>query len=478
MIEKLKILIAESDVNIIDKLREIVDEKSVHLFIARDGVLALQTALQERPDLVILSLELPLIDGVKLSQIIRTNPKTEAIPIIYLNEKTVQLNHFRRGYDYFIIKPFNPHELKKIIDDTKKRILTAEGIKSKEEFSGTLKQMSIPDIIQILSINQRTGNLYITTDDDKDKKSIISFNEGRIINAKTGNATSVKALYRILNIQEGYFKFVPAQPDLQEEIKESTDSLLMEGLRQNDELKELLKTFPREKFKVTLNVKISQIEKGLRPKTLEVLSALEVFNLLDEILDNLTMPDYEIVKILIALKEKGIIRVELVKEESISRLNLEFSSDLILEFKKALVKKFPDIRAPYNIPVMIFFIDKNYIEDFLSILITLNFSPNNTDFLDLKRSYKNIGYLGNINIIESLYLHLFFTVDYEFNPPFYNSFLNRFVGGVVIDDKLKPLGCVNYYGKRCVALPKTDMTKEGMKKAVERILRNFVEEVM
>ncbi|MCX7991466.1 MAG: DUF4388 domain-containing protein [Proteobacteria bacterium] len=478
MTEKLKILIAENDVKVIDKLREIVDEKSVHLFIARDGVLALQTSLQERPDLIILSLELPLIDGVKLSQIIRTNPKTESIPILYLNEKTVQLSHFRRGYDYFIIKPFNPHEFRKILEDTKRKILTSEGVKSKEEFSGTLKQMSIPDIIQILSLNQRTGNLYLTSQNDKEAKSVVSFKEGRIINAKYENTTSVKAFYRILNIQDGYFKFIPAEPELQEEIKESTDSLLMEGLRQNDEIKELVKSFPQEKFRILLNVKISQIEKGLRPKTLDVLSALEVFTELREVLDNLPMPDYEILKILIALKEKGIISFELIKEDTLTKSVLDFSSDLILEFKKALMKKFPDIRAPYNIPVMVFFIEKNNIEDFLSVLINLNFSPNNVDFLDLKRGKKNIGYLGNISIIESLYLHLFFATDYEFKDPFYNAFLNMFIGGMVVDDKIKPQGCVNYYGKRCVVLPKGEMTKDGIKFALERIFRNFVEEVM
>lgn len=476
--EKLKVLIAESDVNVIDKLKEIIEEKGVQLFVARDGVLALQSALQERPDLIILSLELPLIDGAKLSQIIRTNPKTESIPLLYLNEKTIQLNHFRRGYDYFVIKPFNPHEFKKIFEDMRKKILSTEGIRRKEDFSGTLKQMGIPDIIQILSLNQRTGNLYITSENEKKKEAIVALKEGKIINAKIDKATSVKAFYRILNIQEGYFKFIPSDPELPEEIKESTDSLLMEGLRQNDELKELIKIFPQERFKIILAVKVNQIEKGLRPKTLEVLSSLEVFTDLNEILNNLSMPDYEIIKILLALKEKGIITIELIKEDAKSKIELDFSSDLILEFKKSLLKKFPDSRAPYNIPAMVFFIDKNSIEDFLSVLINLNFSPNNTDFLDLKRGKKALGYLGKINVIESLYLHLYFVSDYEFKEPFYKSFLNLFVGGIVVDDKLKPLGCVNYYQKRCVSLPKGEITKDGIKRSFERIFRNFIEEVM
>ncbi len=476
--EKLKILIAESDVNVIDKIREIIDEKSTHLFVATDGVLALQTALQEKPSLIILSLELPLIDGVKLSQIIRTNPKTESIPIFYLNESTVQISHFRRGYDYFIIKPFNRDELKKILDDTRKKLVSSEVLKNKDEFSGTLKQMSLPDILQMLSLNQRTGNLYIKSDDDNEKMAVICIKEGKIVNAKLKDALGVKGFYRILNIKEGFFKFIPAEPELPAEINESTDSLLMEGLRQNDELNELKKSFPEEKFKIILNVKVSQIQKGLRPKTLEVLSALEVFTDLQDILNNLNLTDYEIIKIILALKDKGLVKFEFIKKDEAEQPNLNFSSDLLLDFKKALSKKFPDIKAPYNIPIFLFFTDKSLIEDFLSVLLSLNFTPNNVDFLELKRGKKNIGYLGHLNIIESLYLHMFFSCDYEIKEPFYNSFLSMQIGGIVLDNRTKPANCIKFYGKKCLPLAKNQISKNGFTKLLETLFQNFIKEVM
>ncbi len=474
--EKLKILIAESDVQVIDKIRQIIDEGNTHLFVATDGVLALQTALQERPNLIILSLELPLIDGVKLSQIIRTNPKTESIPIFYLNETTVQISHFRRGYDYFIIKPFNIDELSKILDDTRRKLISSETLKNKDEFSGTLKQMSIPDIIQMLSLNQRTGNLYIG--EDKDKKAVICIKEGKVINSKIKDASGLKALYRILNIKEGYFKFIPGEPELATEINENTDSLLMEGLRQNDELNELMKAFPEEKFKILLNVKISQIQKGLRPKTMEVLSALEVFTNLQDILNNLKLTDYEIIKIILALKDKNLVKIEQIKDDQIEQSTLNFSSDLLLDFKRALSKKYPDIKAPYNIPIFLFFTDKNLIEEFLTVLLNFNFTPNNVDFLELKRGKKNIGYLGHLNIIESLYIHLFFTFDYEIKEPFCNSFLSTQIGGIVLDNRTKPQSCVKFYGKRCLSLAKSQISKSGFTRILENLFHNFIKEVM
>ncbi len=474
--ERLKILVAENDENSLEKIKEALDEHLYEAVIARDGVSALQIALQGQIAIIILSIELPLIDGVKLSQIIRTNPKTEAIPIFYLNDKSIHLTHFRRNTDYFIIKPFNADELKKILNSVRKRLLNVTFLKKEEEFSGNLRQMQLPDLLQVLSMNQKTGNLSIYTEQgDKNKKATISLDQGRIINAAISKITGLKALYRILAIKEGFFRFTPGEPELMPVINESTDSLIMEGLRQNDEMVELRKKLGGENLKVYLNISADRIPKGLRPKTLEVISAIDVFPDIDELIDNVNVLDYEVLKIIHGLKEKNVIRIEEVGAgETLTSVN--FSADLILELKKAINKKFFGLQSPYNLVISIFIEGENS-ELLLKNLLTFNFSPHKEDVLSLRRKEKKLGYLGVLKLVESLNVVLVYFYEKPPNKPFLNSFLSRSLGALVVGNREKFGDTVNYFGKRIYFISQRDFKNaDVLKRGIERIFENFIKE--
>ncbi|GAB4433572.1 MAG: hypothetical protein OHK0040_04220 [bacterium] len=476
--EKLKVLVAENDERSLQGIKEALDEQLYDIVIATDGVQALQVALQSQPAIIILTLDLPLIDGVKLSQIIRSNPKTETIPIFYLNEKTVHLSHFRRNTDYFIIKPFNADELKKIVNGVRKKILNITFLKKEEEFSGNLKQMSMPDLLQVLSMNQKTGNLFIYIEHgDKESKATISLEKGRIINALSGKITGLKALYRIVSIKEGFFRFIPGEPELPPAINEGTDSLIMEGLRQNDEMQEIRKKLGGEKVKVYLNISSDKIPKGLRPKTMEVLSAIEVFPDLDELIDNVTVLDYEVLKIIQGLKEKNVVRIEDITDEK-GTDNITFSADLILELKKAINKKFFGTKPPYNLIMPVFLEGENH-DILLKTLINFSFFPQKEDLLCLRRKEKSIGYLGTLQLVESMNIILVYFYDKTPFKPFFNSYLNRSLGALVVGGREKFSYVANFYGKRAVFVSVKELGSiEGLKRAIEKIFDNFIGETL
>jgi len=110
-----KILIVEDDLDVVDMLNAYFrvqgyDISSVNW--GEDGVQACQTA---RPDLVILDIRLPDIDGYEVARRLRGNRRTAAIPIIFLTEKRERgdrLQGLELGADDYIAKPFDVQELR------------------------------------------------------------------------------------------------------------------------------------------------------------------------------------------------------------------------------------------------------------------------------------------------------------------------------------------------------------------------------
>lgn len=472
---KIKVLIAEWEQKSFEMLESIFDKSRYEVFTAKDGVEALQIALQHVPDIIMLSLDLPLIDGVKLSQIIRTNPKTEALPIFYLNEKTIQLSHFRRNTDYFIVKPFNPDELRKIIANISKKILSIHESKTEEEFTGNLKQMGIPDLIQILSFNRRTGKLLIYERQNAETPQVlIAIDDGKIINAKFGNISKTKAFYRALGLREGYFRFIPGEPGLEKEILESSDSLIMEGLRQNDEMVELKKKLPSENFKLYLNVPIDKLPHNLRPVTKDVISAIEVFPSLNDLLNSVEINDFEILNIVVSLVEKGIIRVETEKIVECAKIS-DFSSDIVLELKKKLTKTFYDARLTSNVSVVLL-INNNIISNTLvKALNSFIYEPSKNDVFEMLNYKRKLGYLGKVQLVESMSMHLFFFVGINPSKPLWDSLLKNVIGAIVIGKRDFFRESLSLCSKRYTVIEEKDVLDgKLLRKSFEKVFETFI----
>jgi DNA-binding response OmpR family regulator len=112
---KSKILIVEDDLDVADMLNAYFRVQGYEVFTVNwgeDGVRAASTA---RPDLLILDIRLPDIDGYEVARRIRSDRKTSTIPIIFLTEKrdrADRLHGLELGADDYITKPFDVQELR------------------------------------------------------------------------------------------------------------------------------------------------------------------------------------------------------------------------------------------------------------------------------------------------------------------------------------------------------------------------------
>jgi two-component system alkaline phosphatase synthesis response regulator PhoP/two-component system response regulator VicR len=81
---------------------------------AYDGKEALEKIATEKPDLVVLDVMMPYMDGFEVLQQLRKNPETRDLPVIMLTAKAQDTDVFRgytSGVDLYLTKPFNPMEL-------------------------------------------------------------------------------------------------------------------------------------------------------------------------------------------------------------------------------------------------------------------------------------------------------------------------------------------------------------------------------
>ena len=111
---KEKILIVDDEKDIVRMLNYNLKKEGYRTVEAYDGEVALDLAAREHPDLIILDLMLPGVDGLEVCKLLKKESKTSAIPIIMLTAKTQETDKvvgLELGADDYVSKPFSPKEL-------------------------------------------------------------------------------------------------------------------------------------------------------------------------------------------------------------------------------------------------------------------------------------------------------------------------------------------------------------------------------
>ena len=109
-----KILIVEDEPDIAKLVKLYLEKEGFHANVAESGVEALKLIKSDRPDLLILDLMLPEMDGIEVCKKIRTVPDTAFLPIIMLTAKAEESDTIiglELGADDYVTKPFSPKAL-------------------------------------------------------------------------------------------------------------------------------------------------------------------------------------------------------------------------------------------------------------------------------------------------------------------------------------------------------------------------------
>ena len=111
---RIKILLIEDEKNISKVVSYNLEREGYQVLTARDGEEGLEKARKEAPDLLLLDLMLPKVDGLEVCRRLKADPKTASLPIIMLTAKTQEADRvvgLEMGADDYVPKPFSPREL-------------------------------------------------------------------------------------------------------------------------------------------------------------------------------------------------------------------------------------------------------------------------------------------------------------------------------------------------------------------------------
>jgi response regulator RpfG family c-di-GMP phosphodiesterase len=229
-----RVLLVDSDPEESTVLELRMVEQGFDVKTARSVAAARKLASAEGADidLVVCELELPDADGLAFLSEARKEPWGRDMPWVVHTQKQgrAEANRaFELGAMDFVAKPVQADvlvaKLKAMLDQWS----TGRGAKG---VSGSLREMGLPDIVQVLFHGRKTGKLNVRSGG---KNGEIHFLEGNIANAIIGEVTGAPAFYALLKFEEGDFALDPGFTPPKRVIVDSSEALLLEGMRRMDE---------------------------------------------------------------------------------------------------------------------------------------------------------------------------------------------------------------------------------------------------
>lgn len=109
-----KILIVDDEIDLTETIRFSLELEGCNVLVASNGEEGLNVARQEKPDLILLDLMLPKLDGYKVCRLLKFDERYKHIPILMLTAKTQEKDKIlgkETGANEYITKPFDMDEL-------------------------------------------------------------------------------------------------------------------------------------------------------------------------------------------------------------------------------------------------------------------------------------------------------------------------------------------------------------------------------
>ena len=123
-------MVVEDDTDLLELLRLNFKDGGFAIATATDGIEAVKKARSLKPDLIVLDLNIPELDGLAVCEILRNDETTASIPIIMVSGlpgQVTRLAGMESGANDFVRKPFSPGDiLSKVVDLLKDRPVTSD----------------------------------------------------------------------------------------------------------------------------------------------------------------------------------------------------------------------------------------------------------------------------------------------------------------------------------------------------------------
>ncbi len=316
------VLIADGDFQRGKRLATACEQLGLAANVTTHGAAALEIALSNPPAVLIAQFGLPLIDGAQLGGILQANPRTRSVGVIYLADNATEAERTAVGGEILGPQIDSDAVARRAQALVEARMQgKANGGSPSDDVGGVegqLSQLALADLLQLFHVSQKSGSVDLRRESEagSDESGRVQMQAGEIVHAEIQSIVCEKALFRLLAWDRGEFKFSPGAVTAEPTLERPTRALLQEGLRQNQELALHANSMPPLESSVHLKIRRSSLPVVIHPLTQEVLLVLEAFSRVGEVVDHCSFPDYQVLRTLHTLIERGMVELSDDPEEA------------------------------------------------------------------------------------------------------------------------------------------------------------------
>ena len=179
MFKKKKILVIDDSDLMLNIIRDIIEGAGYDVVTASSGKEGLELVRKEKPDLVLLDVIMPEMNGFEVCEILRNDDSNNLLPIIILTAKSKdedKLRGLELGADDYITKPFNPRELISRVNNTLRRIDKNRYANPLTGLQGNTEIMN--EINHRIAKNEVFAVIYLDMDNFKAYNDVYGFAKG------------------------------------------------------------------------------------------------------------------------------------------------------------------------------------------------------------------------------------------------------------------------------------------------------------
>jgi DNA-binding response OmpR family regulator/tetratricopeptide (TPR) repeat protein len=293
------------------RVLEVSLRKAGYSITAAENMLqALQFLDLTDPELIVSDTRLPDGSGFEFCRIVKSHAKWGQIPFIFLTSATEledKVHGLELGVDDYLTRPIYVKEImvrvKMLLQRKQQERIGKKDARTK--FSGQLADMAIVDLMQTIEISRKSGTIEFETDLGP---ATVWFRDGRLVDAQMGRLQADAAVSRLLGLSDGRFEVEFKSISRVPTIEESTQSLLMEGMRRVDEWGRLLEGLPPLDHVLIVDTDLAAKSDGeLTPKEQTILRRFNAKRTIIQAIDDSGLDDLEALEIVSELYFKGLL---------------------------------------------------------------------------------------------------------------------------------------------------------------------------
>jgi len=204
---------------------------------AEDGAQGLELLRSELPDLALLDVQMPVLDGFQTLERARRDPELAELPILLLtslDRHNLKVKGLELGADDYIVKPFHAGEVLARVKTALRRSGRYRRIAG--ALDGDCATVSLAELLQTIELGRKTAQVRLV-----ELKATLYLEQGQLVRTEFGAFTGKEALLRILWLERGSFQARFGElPEYLEREPQSVHAALLDCLTYLDELGEIL----------------------------------------------------------------------------------------------------------------------------------------------------------------------------------------------------------------------------------------------